>query len=510
MRSFLYFLNEDYLVEKGPIPSLGTLAAVVGSNKGESHAKKYYSKEALAKNNKFTLWQDHAASGSKAGDELEISDIRKKDGQFHGVVKGEGGKETLIPMSSFYKPRAAGGRVGKDQEGAEQSQVSNIQDAIDAARGNSPYIRVHLGNGKWVSLAGVQRVDKDFANKQGYKGSKPKADSVFVDNNGQPVDYQSLKAEGKFQQLGGVEDHRDKDTRQLHPVVQAAVDTLAAHAKKHKMTGGVPEGLMYHTDFDEKDPETRKMIARSMYGRDFGSGSSSVTNVNRLIHGGIAFKPASIQDPEAEQHKGIPSFDLDARQFQNTGNHETSDIIPVKAVVRKSGDQNQLGTGGRIMMIPKESENYKSSIDTRDSQGPKKDRQARIKDIQARAEARAQATRQRRIDKMAQSAGATRDKPISTSEMMKRAAELENKREASNKVKGFKELSPQLERKAKATGKKKAADMRASPPNNPRVPRRQQQTDANGRAPIPGAQGVQPGTVPRMGLKNHIETMAKA
>jgi hypothetical protein len=421
MISFLNFLLEEYLEEKGPITSLGTMASIVGSRNGEKHAQKYYGKDALDKNKKFTLWKDHNESGAKAGQEVEVSDVVKKDGHYQGVVKGNNGKKSYIPMNNFYKPKMAGGRVGKDQEGAEQDQVAKMQEAIEKAKGNSPYIRVHLGNGKWAKVAGIKRVDKDFANKQGYTGSKPKADSVFVDEKGTPVDYQSLKAEGSFQQLGGVEDHRNKDTKKLHPVVQTAVDQLAAHAKKHKIAGGIPEGLMYHADFNEKDPETRKMIARSTYGRDFGSSQNSVTNVNRLIHGGIAFKPPSQTDPEAAQHKGIPTFDLDARQFQNTGDHKTSDIIPVKAVVRKSGGQNQLGTGGRIMMIPKESENYLSSIDTNNSQGPEKDRAARIKEIEAKK-------KQIQLNKMAKNAGASRAKPISTDEMMSRANKIEKQK----------------------------------------------------------------------------------
>jgi hypothetical protein len=88
----------------------------------------------------------------------------------------------------------------------------------------------------------------------------------------------------------------------------------------------------------------------------------------------------------------------------------------------------------------------------------------------------------------------------------------ETNKTATKKVKGFKEVSPQLTRSAKVAAKKNVSDLRTSPPNNPRV--RPLKTDANGRAPIASAQNVQPppGTLQKrlaLRLTNHSKTMAK-
>jgi hypothetical protein len=206
------------------------------------------------------------------------------------------------------------------------------------------------------------------------------------------------------------------------------------------------------------------MLARSIYGRDFGRSENSLTNVNRLVHGEISFGKPSVADPEARKHKGIPSFELGAEQYQSTNDHKTTDIIPMKAVVRKSGLQNQAATGGRIMFIAKDTPNYKSSIDTQKSEGPIKDRQSREAEIEQNKAAR----RQRTIDKMAGKMNVS-----TTSQMLDKA-------KARNNLKVIRDALPK----------------------NPRVPKQKQVAPAPPPAPVPP---------PRMQMLNHArDVMTKA
>lgn len=360
-----------FLIEKGPLPTRGTMASKVGSKRGEYDHNTYYGPEARKKHgDEWTLWTDHKKSGLNAGDNVKLSDVRSVNGEYHGVYHDDSGNEHHIPMSKFYKP--LGGRRGKGQESAEEDQVSGIEQAIKKAKGDNPYIRVNVG-GKFVNVAGVKRVDKDIARQQGWVGSKPKADIFLHDENNNPVSWHSLKAEGGFQQLGGVSDSKIEGKN--HPIIQNSLSKF----KDRKTKDGyktMPEGLMYSDDLDEKDPEHRKIIHRAMYGRDHGR-DYGINNVNTVIQGGINFTQSKSKDPEARKHGSIPSLDIDANQHVNT-NDSKSDIIPTKIVVRKDRDTDQEGTGGRVMLISKNNHAYRHTMDINSSRGAAQDRQAQI------------------------------------------------------------------------------------------------------------------------------------
>jgi len=391
------FSFSHYLIERGPIASRGTLASKVNSKSGTYHHKVYYGPEAMEKHgHDWTLSADHKQSGLRAGDVVRLSGVKNINGDWHGIHHDDAGNEHHIPMSKFYKP--SGGRVGKDQEAAEADQMKNIQDAIDRAKGGAPYMRLHVGGGKFVNVAGAQRVTKEIANQFGHRGAKPKADMFLHDEHGNPVSWHSLKAAGGFQQLGGLQDHEvnGKD----HPVL----DKIAGMFRKHKSNQGydtVPEGLIYHHDLEDNDPVHRKIVHRAMYGKDHG-GEYGVNNVNSVVQGSMHFMPAAISDPEGRNHEGIPTMDLHPLTHQHVNtNDNNSEIIPSKVVVRRDRDTDQKGSGGRIMIIAKGNHQYRNSIPITSSKGVKKDLFNHAKRLEADAIARKQ---QRELEKQQRAA----------------------------------------------------------------------------------------------------------
>lgn len=391
------FSFKEYLIERGPIPSRGTLSSKVESKQGKSHYTKYYGPEAMDRHgNDWTLSADHKKSGLQAGDIVRLNGVKKVGGDWHGIHHDDAGNEHSIPMSKFYKP--TGGRVGKDQEAAEADQMKTIQDNIDKAKGSSPYMRLHVGGGKFVNVAGATRVTKEIANQYGHRGAKPKADMFLHDEHGRPVSWHSLKASGGFQQLGGLQDHEvnGKD----HPVL----DKIAGMFRKHKTNQGydtVPEGLMYHHDLDDNDPEHRKIVHRAMYGKDHGK-DYGVNNVNSVVQGTMHFMPAAVSDSEGRNHKGIPAMDLHplTHQHMNT-NDDNSEMIPSKVVVRRDRETDQKGSGGRMMIIAKNNHNYRNSIPVTSSQGVKKDLFNHAKKLEADAVARKQQREQEKQQRLA-------------------------------------------------------------------------------------------------------------
>jgi hypothetical protein len=353
----------------------GILSDKIGTKNGDRHFGKYLSQDAFNKHGgTFEFRKDALEHGYKKGDKIQASDIIQKGGRYHIRHTDSTGTVRDIPASTFYKP-SVGGRVGKDQEKAEAAQVDDIQKSIDKARGDSPYARLHTGNGKFINVAGIRRVDKDFANATGYKGPKPKADAYFVDHNGHPVHHISLKDAQGFQQLGGTQDQMQLDGSH-HPVVQGLIDKARDYAHKSGFLGKeLPEkGSQYHMDLDQNDPNHRNVIHRAMYGRGFG-GDYGINNVNSIVQGGLDFVPSKTADPERKNHKGIPTLDMSGHIYNNN-NDDTSDRVDSKILVTKRDGVNQEGTGGRIMVLPKDSRGYINSISYDDATGDtKKDKE---------------------------------------------------------------------------------------------------------------------------------------
>jgi hypothetical protein len=346
MLSFKSFLIEA----KG----IGSISAS-GSN-ANRHYKQYHSPEAMEKlGNEFTFASDSKEHGFKAGDKIKLDKTEKNaDGKYYGYS----GDKKII-MSRFQKPRI--GRAGKDQASLEARQIEDIQKRLNDAKSASPYIRLHVGNGKFVNVAGVKQVDQEFRKKVGYKGRDPKADFYFHDEKGEPVSFHSLKGSETSQQWGGISADLDNEA------VKTSVQRFKSAADEREKTLGSrehPTGLMLHHNLDENNPEHRKLIHRAMYGINHGE-QHGINNVNSILVGDTSFSKSATPDPYKDNHKGIPSFDLSASEhhYVNT-NNEKSDISPSKIINRKAGTENSAGiNAGRILIVPNYAKGYKSTVD---------------------------------------------------------------------------------------------------------------------------------------------------
>lgn len=335
----------NFLIE---FSGVGSISA--SGSKADRHYKQYHSPKAMEKlGNEFTLSSDSSEHGLKAGDKIKLDRTEKSsDGKYYGY---SGDKR--IVMSKFQKPRV--GRAGKDQASLEAMQIEDIRKKLQESKGDSPYIRLHVGGGKFVNVAGVKQVDQEFRKKEGYKGRDPKADFYFHDEKGNPVSYHSLKGSESSQQWGGISSDLD------HPIVKQAVKRFKDAADEREETTGSrehPVGLMLHHDLDENNPEHRKLVHRAMYGVNHGDTKHGLNNVNSVLVGETSFSPMN------DRNSNIPTFDLSASEhhYVNT-NDEKSDFSPSKIINRKAGGENSAGiNAGRILIVPNYAKGYKSTV----------------------------------------------------------------------------------------------------------------------------------------------------
>ena len=338
MLKFSQFIFEEILLEKGPLANRGSLKDSVGTQTGEYHRRKYYA-DHLVQNPEgggYILNQDHPESGKRAGDSIKLERIAalphgKGKERYHGQVGNY-----QIPMSYFYKPQI--GRVGKNQEQQEDRQIdelsSHIQNAIRENRG-SP-IKMHVGNGQTVSVAGIKKVTK----------GKPKADAFLHDEKGNPVHFMSLK-DHNFQQWGGIKGLTK------HPAVRDAIEKLSEVKNRHfpdeRHENGkhvLPGGTAFHHDLDPENEEHRDLIHKVMYGVDHG-GEHGLNNVH-AIYGGHTIGVVKSQKVPGAYELHAPAT------FSNMSNDKTSDISPSKILVTPREGQDQEGTGGRIQIARNE------------------------------------------------------------------------------------------------------------------------------------------------------------
>lgn len=302
----------------------------VGNDTGERHRKQYYSPEIFDQlDGRYILKKDHPDFGA-AGSEVKLSKIgiktdAKGKTRYHGMV----GRKS-IPMSMFKKPPI--GKAGRtDQLRLEDNQIKELQSSIQSEikRNGGKPIRMRL-NGKIVTIAGIKKV-----------AGTPKADAYLHDEHGNPVHYMSLKGD-KFQQWGG---HKNITE---HPVMKDAISKLKA--VKDSINPGekyLPKASAYHVSLDTNDPEHRDLLMKSMYGHEHG-GEYGINNVHAIYSGNtIGIKKT--------KHKTGDVFEFDPNAlYRNTNDHK-SDIVDSKILVTNRAGMNQLGTGGRVMVIHKDS-----------------------------------------------------------------------------------------------------------------------------------------------------------
>ena len=319
----------------------------VGHDTGERHRKQYYSPEIFDQlDGRYILKKDHPDFGAE-GTEVKLSKIGVKTDakgkiRYHGMV----GRKS-IPMSMFKKPPI--GKAGRtDQLKLEDNQIKELHSSIKSEikkNGGKP-IRMRLHN-KIVTIAGIKKVP-----------GTPKADAYLHDEHGTPVHYMSLKGD-KFQQWGG---HKNITE---HPVMQKAIAKLKAI--KDSINPGekyLPKASAYHVSLDSNDPEHRDLLMKSMYGHEHG-GEYGINNVHAIYSGNtIGIKKT--------KHKTGDVFEFDPNAlYRNTNDHK-SDTVDSKILVTNRAGMNQLGTGGRVMVIHKDSNaNSKEAPEPSNKKKPK-------------------------------------------------------------------------------------------------------------------------------------------
>lgn len=304
----------------------------IGDKDTPRHINKYLNQK-LRDEHEYTVAKDgHPlfAKGSKVTvtGEARLPRGQEKKGHYH-VDVDNGEHVGSVPLSYLQKPSI--GRANKDQEKLENSQISHlhtsIQHAITSNKGKP--ITMHVGEGKTVRVAGIQKVTE----------GKPKADSYLHDENGTPVHWMSLKGR-QFQQFGGTRGLED------HPVMKQALHDLAgAKDTFHGDSPTLPSGHAYHFQLDKNDPNHADLIHKEMYGIDHGK-EHGINNVH-AVYGGetIGIKP------HTSGRQGHYEFNPEA-VYSNMKNNHKSDVADAKVLVTPREGKNQHGTGGRVMVAP--------------------------------------------------------------------------------------------------------------------------------------------------------------
>jgi hypothetical protein len=302
----------------------------VGHDTGERHMKQYYSHEVFDHlDGRYILRKDHPHFGS-AGSEVKLNKIgiktdAKGKTRYHGIV----GRKS-IPMSMFKKPPI--GKAGKNnQTRLEDNQIKELHSSIRSEikkNGGKP-IRMRL-NGKIHNVSGIKKVP-----------GTPKADAYLHDEKGNPIHYMSLKGD-KFQQWGG---HKNITE---HPVMKDAIAKLKAI--KDSINPGekyLPKASAYHVSLDSNNPDHRDLLMKSMYGHEHG-GEYGINNVHSIYSGNtIGIKKT--------KHKSGNVFEFNPNALYKNTNDKNSDVTDSKILVTNRAGVNQLGTGGRVMVIHKNS-----------------------------------------------------------------------------------------------------------------------------------------------------------
>jgi hypothetical protein len=202
------------------------------------------------------------------------------NGVHHVHVETEQGETATIPVTRLQKP--AVGRAGKNPEEVEDYQIDAIHSGITKhlEETGKKEVPLHLPDGTVINVAGARKVVADD-----YKGLKykPKADVIFYDKDNKPVHYGSLKGYSQ-QQYGGVSHLVN------HPIVKNALETFKnTIAKVGRDAAGKIKPM--HYTLNPSDPEERKLIHQSMFGKEHGN-EYGLSNVQGVYTGNISVKPA--------------------------------------------------------------------------------------------------------------------------------------------------------------------------------------------------------------------------
>ena len=202
-----------------------------------------------------------------------------KTGEFGGKGQGSGVAAETLAMNYFNK---------------------NLNEIL--AKEAVPYIKIKI-NGRTVKCAQMVKTEGK------YKGREPKSDMTLVDEKGTPVAYISHKA-GRtakdYQQYGGLSYPQYANNKDIKSFMTAVL----------KMR---PDGLESGDSF-YRPVKDKVLVFEAMYGPEYSSGKSSISNVDEFHLGNMNLKgrgqgPYTIESVHKGTNGDMPDGEFEAVFF---------------------------------------------------------------------------------------------------------------------------------------------------------------------------------------------------
>jgi hypothetical protein len=224
-----------------------------------------------------------------------------------------------IKLSQLEKTSEFGGEVAGKRLAKEKSAMDDLNTQIQSLKGDKPYITLIVGDKK-VKAAKIQNTP-----------GTPKSDFEVVDDKNKTVAWISHKDGSpalptKFGQWAGASKFSD------HPEVKAFLKAI---------TKQFPEGMDKGATAISLPVKDKKLQMMAVYGKDFGSKSFGLNNVNTVLQG-----------PPQIVKKGKNYVLTALAEFKN-GDNLPESYKPV-LIARYIGDRSDFGLAHtRISLYPK-------------------------------------------------------------------------------------------------------------------------------------------------------------
>lgn len=180
-----------------------------------------------------------------------------------------------IPLSSIQKTKEFGG-LTKSTTSKEQAQLGSLMSQIAKLTKKGP-----------ISIKVGPKIYKNCIKAINTPGT-PKSDFEIVNVNGESVIYISHKDGNSptgFKQWSGITDYINE-----YPEIQNFVSDVKNKLNELQSFNDANEFLMISGTY-KRDIENEILKARACFGKDYGSDSFGVNNVNCILQGSVKLKP---------------------------------------------------------------------------------------------------------------------------------------------------------------------------------------------------------------------------
>lgn len=277
--------------------SEGLIPSGAGTKAWNQSGEKYFSSHA-PEDKHYTLASDQ--HGISAGSRVKVSGSPfEREGKMHVKIKHpETGKLHTVSVGALHKPGLENKTNSRDKEDAAFSQLTKGIEAAKKASGKD-HVLMKL-NGKVHKIVGAHQIP-----------GNPKADFSLVDHEGNHVYHISHK-DGSLPKhhQGFATSHSDvADTKTFKSFV----------GKVAKKVGNNPDSLEGKTvaaKLDNKNPEHKEIIKRSVWGKDHASGVSGINNVDVVHQGELSVKKGAGGHYELHSNHAVHRGDEFKTQYQ--------------------------------------------------------------------------------------------------------------------------------------------------------------------------------------------------